>query len=98
MKTRLSLLILLTTLATMVMGQNLYMDNIQKAEHGYAEAQNNIGKCYSLGIGVGEDNKQALAWFKKSAAQGNTKGIINVGVCYQKDWKFEKALSCYEDA
>ena len=98
MKTRLSLLILLTTLATMVMGQNLYMDNIQKAEQGDAEAQNNIGKCYSLGIGVGEDNKQALAWLKKSAAQGNTKGIINVGVCYQKDWKFEKALSCYEDA
>lgn len=88
----------LIVVSSTMMSQNLYLDNIQKAEKGDAEAQNNIGRCYSLGIGVEKDSKQALNWFKKSAAQGNTKGIINSGVCYQQDWKFTKARSCFEEA
>lgn len=98
MRTRLLLLIILMPFSLILKAQNLYLDNIQKAEQGDAEAQNNIGRCYALGIGVGKDTKQAMVWFKKSAAQGNTKGIINVGTCYQDDWKFEKARSYYEDA
>lgn len=98
MKTRFILFMMLIVVPATMMPQNLYLDNIQKAGQGDAEAQNNIGRCYSLGIGVEKDSKQALNWFKKSAAQGYTKGIINCGVCYQQDWKFTKARSCFEEA
>ena len=61
MKTRLTLLImLLMTLSTMVMGQNRYQDNINKAEQGDAEAQFEVGKAYSLGEGVEKDLSQAI--------------------------------------
>ena len=44
MKTRLILLTTLLAVATAVVGQNRYLDNIKKAEAGDAEAQFEVGK------------------------------------------------------
>lgn len=46
------------------------IDSIRfKAERGDADYQYAYGFCYERGWGVDQDNSQALAWFKKSAAQ-----------------------------
>lgn len=93
MKTRLTILILLTTLASVVMGQNRYLDNIKKAEAGDAEAQFEVGKAYSLGEGVEKNLSQALVWYKKSAAKGNVKAQNNLGVAYKYGDGIEKDLN-----
>jgi len=41
------------------------------AEQGVAEAQFNLGIMYSHGEGVAQDKKQATAWYRKAAAQGD---------------------------
>ena len=40
------------------------------AEKGHKKAQYRLGRCYDKGNGVKEDDKQAVAWYAKSAAQG----------------------------
>ena len=76
MKTRLILLTTLLAVATAVVGQNRYLDNIKKAEAGDAEAQFEVGKAYKNGEGVEKDLNEAMKWLKKSAEQGNKHGMF----------------------
>ena len=41
------------------------------AEHGHAEAQNNIGTLYEIGKGVTQDMNEAKQWYRKAAEQGD---------------------------
>ena len=43
---------------------------VKAAESGDAEAQHNLGRAYETGRGVAKDEAQALAWYRKAAAQG----------------------------
>ena len=45
------------------------------AQHGNATAQFNLGAFYLNGQGVQRDEKQALDWFAKSAANGNSHAL-----------------------
>ncbi|GHT49147.1 hypothetical protein AGMMS49936_11770 [Endomicrobiia bacterium] len=45
----------------------MIIDQIKKAEQGYAWAQNNFGLMYYNGEGVKQDYKEAFGWFKKAA-------------------------------
>ena len=38
---------------------------------------------YEKGIGVGKDEKEAVIWYGKSAAQGNAAAQYNLGVLYE---------------
>jgi hypothetical protein len=49
-----------------------------------AAAKNNLGVLYRDGVGVGKDLNTALAWFQKSARQGYTKAMINLGAIYEE--------------
>ncbi len=40
------------------------------AEEDHASAQNALGFCYQKGLGVGEDKKEAVRLYRKSADQG----------------------------
>ena len=42
-----------------------------------------MGRCYDKGNGVKEDDKQAVAWYAKSAAQGFAKAQYQLGKCYK---------------
>ncbi|KAG0270112.1 hypothetical protein DFQ27_000413 [Actinomortierella ambigua] len=42
------------------------------AEKGYVAAQHNLGRLYERGRGVRMDKDEALAWYRKAAAQGHT--------------------------
>jgi len=53
-----------------------------KAENGDAVAQTTLGLCYNWGIGVAQDDVEAVKWYRKAADQGNAKAQSNLGGCY----------------
>ena len=55
---------------------------IEAAKKGDYVAQFNLGYCYNMGLGVPQDNKQAIYWYKKSAMQGYADAQFNLGNCY----------------
>jgi TPR repeat protein len=49
------------------------IDNLlAKATQGEANAQNQLGFCYSLGKGVKQDFEKAAYWYTKAAEQGHS--------------------------
>ena len=52
------------------------------AENGDALAQSTYGSCLLEGSGVEKDHTQAATCFMKSAMQGNSDGLVNLGMCY----------------
>ena len=55
------------------------------AEGGDKAAQNNLlGAMYDFGLGVPEDDKEAVKWYTKSAEQGDAEAQFNLGYMYYK--------------
>lgn len=54
----------------------------KEAVQGDVEAQNNLGVMYDNGIGVVEDDKEAVKWYLKAAEQGYADAQNNLGVMY----------------
>lgn len=52
------------------------------AEQGNADAQNNLGFCYSKGYGITQSRAEAIKWYRKAAEQGNAAAQNNLGDCY----------------
>ena len=46
---------------------------------GYAEAQNELGACYSNGTGVAKDLEQAFECYRKAAKQGKCESAVQSG-------------------
>ncbi len=55
----------------------------ERAFQGDAVAQYEIGDKFYNGDGVPQSHERALAWYRKSAAQGNYWGCFNVAKCYE---------------
>ena len=50
---------------------------------GRSEAQVNLGRLYDEGLGVPQDDAEAVKWFRKAADQGNSAGQVSLGLmCY----------------
>lgn len=81
---RLFLLLMVLGISMIAFTQNIYEDNIKKANEGDMVAQNEIGKCYSKGIGVSQDFEKALLWFMKAAEQGYANAQYNAGNMFYK--------------
>ena len=52
------------------------------ANSGNAFAQYRLGMLYFHGQGVGEDEKIAIYWWKKAAAQGNVESMFQLGSAF----------------
>lgn len=52
----------------------------KRAEAGDADAQFHLARCYLGGKGVAPDEKEAVKWFDKSAAQGNAGALYAMGL------------------
>lgn len=52
------------------------------ANSGNALAQYRLGMLYYNGQGVGEDEKLAIYWWKKAAAQGNVESMFQLGSAF----------------
>ena len=55
----------------------------QRAESGDAGAQYALGCKYYECEGVKRDYAEALAWYRKAAAQKHNSGLCDVGYCYR---------------
>jgi len=84
---RIVLVVVLLTTFPSVYGGDCFEDgDIEdcrvKAEQGDADLQNNLGMMYAKGLGVLQDYKEAVKWYRKSAEQGNSEAEYNLGVTY----------------
>lgn len=83
MKKILFILIVLTSLLNCTSLKEI--DDLKAlANNGNAVAQYNLGIMYAEGLGVQENNKEAVKWFKLAAEQGDTGAQYNLGVMYTK--------------
>jgi len=60
-----------------------YKEFLTAANAGHSDSQFNVGLMYEQGIGVAKDEKEAVVWYGKSAAQGNAAAQFNLGVLYE---------------
>ena len=72
------------------------------AAEGHSDSQFNLGLMYEQGIGVEKDEKEALAWYLKSAQLGNSNAQFNLAVLYENgrgcDVDFKEAHRWYREA
>jgi len=54
------------------------------AELGLADAQYNLGKMYRNGLGVNQNDEQALSWYLKSAKQGDASAQYILGIMHSQ--------------
>ncbi|NTV99553.1 MAG: sel1 repeat family protein [Chlorobiaceae bacterium] len=54
-----------------------------EAENGNAPAQNKLGVFYEIGLGVPQDDKEAVKWYRSAAEQGYAEAQFNLGEKYE---------------
>jgi hypothetical protein len=65
------------------------------AAQGHAEAQHNLGFCYTQGQGVEVDHKTSALWFQRAAEQGHPQAQLNLGTVF---YSGEGVAQSYDDA
>ena len=74
----------------------------QSAEQGDAAAQYYLGFSYDYGLGVPQDDAQALTWYRIAADQGHAAAGYNLGVMYANGegvaQDFTEAVAWYRKA
>ena len=61
-----------------------FEDNMAKAQKGDATAQTGVAICYSVGMGVEQDDELAVFWWRKAAEQGEATAQSLLGLKYQE--------------
>lgn len=79
-------------LSTVLYGETAdFPQLLEKARQGDAQAQYEVGRGYSLGDGVHKNEKEALRWYRLSAAQNNSYGQNGLG------WYYLNGISVQQD-
>jgi TPR repeat protein len=60
----------------------VFENYMAKAVEGDADAQLNLGWGYDKGLGVAQDDVQAVSWYRKAAEQGHVLAQFNLAICY----------------
>ena len=55
---------------------------LERATQGDANSQYNLGVIYTNGIGVPQDDKEAVKWYLLAAEQGYASAQYNLGLMY----------------
>jgi TPR repeat protein len=58
-------------------------ETMTAAKQGHAYAQYNLGLMYAKGIGVPENDAEAVKWYRKAADQGYADAQFNLGLMYE---------------
>ncbi|GBC07809.1 hypothetical protein RclHR1_07700002 [Rhizophagus clarus] len=64
----------------------------------YIDAQYKVAYFYDKGIGTKTNKKGAIKLYKKAAKRGNKFAQIRLGILYEKEKKFNKAIYWYNEA
>ena len=62
--------------------EKAFREFLPLAEQGNTDAQNNLGVMYDGGMGVLENDAEAVKWFRKAAEQGDAYAQVNLGFMY----------------
>jgi TPR repeat protein len=57
---------------------------LEAAEQGDAQAQYRLGRAYARGLGVDQNNEEALKWLRKAAEKGDADAQFMLGGMYIK--------------
>lgn len=68
------------------------------ADRGHAEAQYELGFCYSCGDGVKKNNEEAVKWYRKAAEQGHSEALRDLGFALVSLGEYEEASKCFKKA
>ncbi len=70
----------------------------QLAEAGDSYAQCVLGDMYWFGDGVEKDSIVGLQWYKKSAEQGNPRGLLDLAAIYDNSKNYKAAFPLFKKA
>jgi TPR repeat protein len=59
-----------------------FRDDWPKAHMGVASSQARLGFAYATGQGAGQNDIEAVRWFRLAAEQGHEQGLFNLGLMY----------------
>jgi TPR repeat protein len=59
-----------------------YSNFLPLAEQGHANAQSNLGNMYIDGLGVPQDNAEAVRWYRLAADQADAHAQTGLGIMY----------------
>ena len=76
------ILILTALLASTTIAAAAFDLTMALAKQGEAYAQYNLGVMYDNGMGVPENDAEAVKWYRKAADQGDADAQFNLGVMY----------------
>jgi len=62
--------------------EKAFREFLPLAEQGNTDAQNNLGVMYDGGMGVLENDAEAVKWFRKAAEQGHADAQTSLGIMY----------------
>jgi TPR repeat protein len=68
--------------AVEVLSSSPLEDLTRCAEQGDAEAQHVLGLRYATGVGVDQDDEEAVGWYLSAAEQGYLEAQYNLGIMY----------------
>jgi len=77
------ILLLTMLLASTAFAAPDFDETMAAAKQGKAYAQYNLGVMYDKGVGVPENNTEAVKWFRKAADQGLAMAQYNLGALYR---------------
>ncbi len=84
-KLLISLLFLMLFFGAAHAGSREKLEAVQlKAEQGNAQAQNKLGIFYEIGLGINQDDHEAVKWYRLAAEQGYAEAQFNLGEMYEE--------------
>lgn len=79
-----------------------YKEFLAAAQAGHPDSQFNVALMYEQGLGIGRDDREAVAWYLKAAEQGHAAAQYNLAVLYENGRgtpiEFAKANEWYRKA
>ena len=58
---------------------------MKSAYNGNVDALYDVGRCFSKGKGVAQNDKSAFEWYSKAAEQDNPQAVHKLAQCYNKE-------------
>jgi len=65
---------------------------VRAAREGHPYAPNSVGYFLDNGIGVAQNKKKAIDWYRKAARKGDICGVANLGIVYRDLGNLRRAI------
>jgi TPR repeat protein len=70
--------------------------NRRAAERGHIRAQVNLGVHLANGLGVEQDEAEAISWYRRAAEQGSAEALFNLGLLYRDTGRYSESAYMFQ--